>query len=133
MRKPAPFNVLFAWWRSAVKGENPARHDGIPECGFYKVQKVKDGPFQAVRIFVVRELCPQTGELMDDEEYVIKISGIEDEKGPEYFWMFLKPISRSEYNRLLEKQVHDPRYGDANRPVNLSEQPTYPENQRIYR
>lgn len=32
----------YAWWRSAIAGQNPSIHENEPQCGYYR-KRVKEG------------------------------------------------------------------------------------------
>jgi hypothetical protein len=56
IRQPSTAASLYAWWNAAVADPGTPRHDGLPECGFYRLQHVKGAPYVPVRVFVVREI-----------------------------------------------------------------------------
>jgi hypothetical protein len=101
MRKASSYRQLFGWWEDAVAGRKPPRHEGDPQCGFYRTRMVKGGPFVPVRIFVERDIDPDTGELASPEILRMEIAG---ERGgdPLRHWTHLIPIPREEYDRLIE-------------------------------
>lgn len=125
IRQPSPFSRLYAWHTAALAGLRPTVHDGFPECGWFKRKMVKGGPWVPVRILVDREIDPQTMELTRDERLRIEIEGV-DAGDPATHWTYLKPISRQEYDRLMQARVHDPRMADTRSPIDLSTSPTPP-------
>ena len=126
MRKPSSYRQLYGWWLGAIAGRNPPRHDGVPECGFFKKKLVRGGPWVPVRIFVERDIDPETGELTSDERFVWEMEGIRQDTHPGAEMSWLTPISKEEYDRLNDKRLRDPRFFDATKPVDLAEAPTLP-------
>jgi len=103
MRQPSPASRLYAWWRAAVAGQAPAYHDGLPECGWYKTRLVSGGPWCAARIWVERDIDPDTGELADDERYCCEVDGMR--RDPLRAWDGrLIPIPKAEYDALLHRR-----------------------------
>ncbi|ANH49066.1 hypothetical protein [Tritonibacter mobilis] len=126
IRQPSTLSQLYAWHRAAVAGENPPRHDGDPQCGWYKRRLIKGGPWVPVRIYIDREIDPVTGELTCDERLRIEVEGL-DGGDPIEHWTYLTPISRDEFNHLVDYRLRDSRMLDARRRLDLSETPTAPQ------
>jgi hypothetical protein len=126
IRQPSTIAQLYAWHRAAVAGENPPRHDGLPECGWFKRKLIKGGPWVPVRIYVDREIDPDTGELAAPEALRCEVEGL-DGGDPADHWTYLTAISREEYNHLVDYRLRDSRMLDARRRIDLSEQPTAPQ------
>ncbi|MBO9430581.1 hypothetical protein [Sulfitobacter sp. R18_1] len=126
MRQPSTFSELYRWHNAAMAGKNPPVHDGEPQCGYFKRRMIKGGPWVPVRIFVEREIDPETGELASDEVLCIEVEGIRKDD-PADQWTYLKPISRAEFNHLTDYRLRDTRMMDPYRPIDLSEQPTPPQ------
>jgi hypothetical protein len=121
IRQPSPAARLYAWHRAAIAGEAPAIHDGLPECGWYKRRLVKGGPWIPVRIFVQREVDPETGELLGPEVLVADADGkLAD---PTHHWTYLTPITRAEYEALLFRQSTVPGMADSATPLDLTKEP----------
>lgn len=126
MRQPTPLLELLAWHTAALAGKNPPRHESWPEVGWYKRRWVKGGPWVPARIYVTREIDPETGELACDEELRIEIEGI-DAGDPRDHWTYLVPISKREFDHLVDYRLRDPRMLDTRRRIDLSEAPTRPQ------
>ncbi|MGP9790664.1 hypothetical protein [Roseinatronobacter sp. NSM] len=122
---PTPPSVAFAWWKSAIAGEAPPRHDGLPECGYYRTRLVKGGPFVAARIWLHREIDLTTGELSEPEEYRCEIDGMP--RNAATAWTYLEPISRDDYNRLLHRRNLIPEMQASMAKVDLVSIPILPE------
>ena len=75
MRRPTPVAVLHAWHSAALRGLSPA-NDGTPRCGWYKRRLVRGGVFVPARIWMVQDICPETGELLSDEVLRCEVNGI---------------------------------------------------------
>jgi len=98
IRQPTPLAVQYGWWRKSLSGQEPPRHEGYPECGWYKYRAVKNGPFLPVRIWLEQEIDSETGELCADERLRCVCLGAR--RDPEAIWTYLRPISRAAYDEL---------------------------------
>lgn len=126
IRQPSSFRQLHAWHSAALRGEQPEQHDGIPHCGWYKRRLVGKGPWVPVRIYVDREIDPETGELTGPERLRCEVEGI-DAGDPADIWTYLVPISLAEFRHLMDYRLRDSRMMDARRSLDLSERPTPPQ------
>lgn len=126
IRQPSTFRELFGWWMAAVSGQTPPRHEGWPEAGYYKRRFVKGGPWVAAKIYVEREICPDTGELLSDEVLRIEVEGL-DGGDPADHWTYLTPIKKAEFDHLVDYRLRDSRMLDSRQRIDLSEQPTLPQ------
>jgi len=102
IRQPSTKARLYAWHRAAVAGENPPRHEGLPECGWYRTRLVKGGPWVPVRIWCEQEVDPQTGELTAPEVLRCEVDGMR--RDPARAWTFLHPITRAEFEALSARR-----------------------------
>jgi hypothetical protein len=125
MRMPSSYRDLFGWWEDAVAGKNPERHEGEPQCGFYRMRMVRGGPWVPVRIYVDRTIDPETGELTSREIMRMEVAG-EPGGDPARRWSYLTPISRPEYARLIEARKTDPTMRATHAPVDLTSSPVRP-------
>lgn len=125
IRQPTSFSKAFRWHTAAIAGQEVQRHDGDPQCGWYKRKLVKGGPWVPVRIYLVREIDHETGELTCDEEYQIEVEGIPSDD-PEGQWSYLTPISKEEFDQLMDYRLRDGRMFESRRPIDLAEAPTAP-------
>jgi len=126
IRQPSSHADLFAWWNCAISGGSPPTYDGLPECGFYKRRLIRKGPWVPVRIYVDRDIDPMTGELTRDEKLRCDVEGL-DGGNPADHWTYLKPITRNEYEHLVDYRLRDSRMANARSPFDLSDQPTLPQ------
>lgn len=124
IRQPTSFTEAFAWHGAAIKGHHVEIHDGLPQCGFFRMQRVKGGPFVPVRIFIERETCPDTGELTAPERYVAEVEGLRSD--PAAIWTYLTPISRADYLALVERHRSEDAMAATMVPLDLSKKPTLP-------
>lgn len=106
MRQPTRARCAYEWWRSALRGENPPRSDGLPESGWFKTKLVKGGPWVAARIWLERDIDRETGELADDERFACEVDGMR--VGAASVWLHLVPISREEHAELLHRRNQIP-------------------------
>lgn len=100
MREPTPETELLAWWADALAGKRPPLHEDVYHCGFYKRRMVARGPFVPARIFVEREVCPDTGELLSDEVLRCEVNGQRRDITEEWLWISKFPISRDDFDDL---------------------------------
>jgi hypothetical protein len=98
IRQPTPLSISLAWHSAAVGGMDVARSDGMPECGWFKWQAVKSGPWLPVRIWLHQSLDMETGELTEPEAF--KAACLGQPFDAERHWLFLRPIRRDEYDSL---------------------------------
>lgn len=124
MRRPSTRAQLYAWHSAALRGENPPRHEGVPECGWYKRRLVKGGPWVPARIYVKSVIDPATGELLEPEEYVCKVEGLP--RDPVSQWTYLRPISREEYQALERTITGRPEMSESSKPLDLTKEPVGP-------
>lgn len=123
IRTPTPPSVLFRWWREALVNPDLPRHDDMPECGFYKRRMVKGGPWIPARIYVERETDPMTGELTAPERMVCDLNG--EMCDPRPHWTHLRPISREEYDALLQRRYAVPEMLSPRNPIDITARPLW--------
>lgn len=126
IRQPTSFATAYGWHMAAVAGREVDRHDGVPHCGWYKRKLVKGGPWVPVRIYLDRKIDPLTGELTEDEVMRIEVEGIEADDVEDQ-WTYLTPISKAEFDHLMDFRLRDGRMLDSRRPINLAAAPTPPQ------
>lgn len=124
MRQPSSFAQLHAWHRDAIAGFPVDRHDGIPEAGWYRMRRVKGGPWVAVQIVCERDIDDETGELTAPERLVALFDG--ERRRADTVWTYVEPISRDEYRALLDRAGRDERMAATMVPMNLKDNPTRP-------
>lgn len=119
MRRPTPDHVAFDWWRRAIAGERPPVIEGEPQCGYFRTRMVKGGPWCSARIWIERDVDPETGELTGPEEYRAEING--ESRDPCRIWISLRPITEEAYHALMEAHSHDSRFAATHAPVDILE------------
>lgn len=125
MRNPSTASQLYAWHQAAVSGARVQLHDGSPHCGWYKRKLVKGGPWVPVKIICKQTICNVSGELLCDEQLVMEVEGI-DRGDPSDDWTYLTPISKQDYERLMDRRLRDSRMIDSTSKIDLSSAPTLP-------
>lgn len=120
IRRPTPLAALLDWHRRAVAGLNPPIHGDVPECGWYKRRLVKGGPWVPVRIWIERDIDPETGELTNPERLVCDENGTP--RDPMSVWTHLTPISREDYEAMLFRPAI-PFGTDPKQPIDLTRSP----------
>lgn len=122
MRRPSTKDELLAWHTAALNGENPERHDGIPEAGWYRMRRVKNGPWIPVTIFCRRQTDDDTGELTCDEKLIADVDGTETPA--DAIWTHLRPITQEDHDKLVTRRERRPH--DDFKPIDLTATPTAP-------
>ncbi len=124
IRQPSTREALLAWHTAELNGERPPRHDGDPQCGWYKMRMVKHGPWVPAMIWCDRDIDDETGELTRDEVFRGAVNGLK--KDPVKIWTYLRAISREDYDKLVEYRLYNSSMMDERKPIDLSSQPTPP-------
>lgn len=123
IRQPTPLMRLLAWHRAYMRGDRPPQHDADPQCGWYQMRRVKDGPWIPVEIWCDREI-DENGELACDEK--LRADAFGEELDPNEIWTWLTPISRAEFMRLTEFRMQNQHCIANDRPIDLGATPTPP-------
>lgn len=124
MRRPTPDHVAYDWHRRAIRGERPAVIEGEPECGWFRTRMVKGGPWCPARIWIERDIDPETGELTGPEEFRAEVAG--EIRDPCQVWTSLRPITEEVYHALVEARSHDNRFAATHAAVDLLNEPMRP-------
>lgn len=119
IRQPTPAQSLYAWHRDALAGKPVEIHDGLPECGWFKVRMVKDGPFVPASISIKREI-DEIGQLASDETLFCEINGQTRDPAREWIWLSKNPISRREYHALKDLQAQHPEMAATHAPLSIN-------------
>lgn len=130
MRQPTPDAEAYAWWHRALADPRTARHDAEPQPGFYTRRAVKNGPLLPVHVYLRQEIDPETGELMADEEIAAEELGWS--LNPYRSWTFLRPVSREEFDALVERHRSDERMAATHTAYDVAETPTRPTKGMTY-
>ena len=124
MRKPSTFMQSHSWWLDALAGKESPRHDGLPECGYYRMKLVKGGPWVPVQVKLSQDIEFDTGELAAPERY---IAVYEDRNvDAALIWDRLDPISHIEFIRLKTRIGRDERLQARMVKLDLTQAPTRP-------
>lgn len=118
IRQPSTRRALFAWHTAALRGDAPPIHPDEPECGWFKTRLVKGGPWVAVKIWVEQEIDSETGELTAPETVRCEADGMR--RNPNRLWTFLTPISRAEYDALINRREAIPAMAATMAPIDLT-------------
>ncbi|WYK05445.1 hypothetical protein DWF04_005935 [Cereibacter sphaeroides f. sp. denitrificans] len=124
IRQPSSAKQLYAWWNAALSNPDMPRHEGIPEAGFYKTRLCRGGPWVPVRLYVEREIDPETGELLGPERIVAECEG--ERRRAEPLWLHLQPISRAEFDEITERPASIPCMAATRAAVDLTATPMRP-------
>lgn len=124
MRTPSTYQQLFAWYRAALADPRHPRHEGDPQCGFFRTRLVKNGPWVPVKITVEREVDPATGELTADEKLICDVGG--ERRKPESVWTSVRPITRAAYDALVAERARNPAMVATMAAYDLSRSPMRP-------
>jgi hypothetical protein len=76
-----------------------------------------------VRIYIERDICPDTAELLGPERLRCEVDGMD--RDPASQWSHLTPISRRDYDALLHLQGLTPEMFDPRKPIDLTRRPLW--------
>lgn len=124
IRQPSTYRALYAWHRAALAGAAPPIHDGMPECGWYRLRRSRGGAWLPARIWCHQEIDHATGELTADEYLRAEVDGIE--KSPLVIWTYLTPISRADFDRLTDQLLRVPGLLNTGHAFDLTLSPARP-------
>lgn len=85
----------YAWWRSALAGNNPPMHESEPQCGYFKVRDrrgVNASLAPIKRPFVAASIWPEGDELRAE------IAGHPRAIDAVWPWVAKHPISYKDYH-----------------------------------
>lgn len=119
MRQPSTMASLYAWHKAAIQDRALPRHEGDPQCGWFKMRLVKGGPWVPVEIRIKREIDPITGELAGPEEFCCEVEGMR--RDPAKIWTYLTPISRAEFDALAARAATIPAMAATMARVDLTQ------------
>lgn len=105
IRQPTPQMRLLKWHRDTIKGLRPPRHEDVPHCGWYKQRAHKQGPWIPVFIWCDQVIDPETGELTEPEVLKADVWGEDGPVNLARIWTFLRPISRQQYDDLVQYRM----------------------------
>lgn len=128
MRQPSTMMALTRWHRAYMRGEAPPMHDGWPEAGWYKMRRVKGGPWVPVEIWCEQHTDPETGELTEPEQ--LRADAFGEYLDPASIWTWLTPISRAEFRELTEFRLKNQHRLNCTTPINLGASPILPGRDR---
>lgn len=118
MRQPTSMAAQYSWWRGSLDGREMPRHEGCPECGWYKYRAVKNGPFIPCRIWLEQDIDPDTGELAGDERMCCEVLG--GRRDPVQIWTYLRPITRQNYDELCRMHREIDQMAATNAPIDIT-------------
>ena len=128
MRQPTPIAVLQAWHAAALRGLRPV-NDGTPRGGWYKRRFVRGGVFVPARIWMVQDICSDTGELLSDEFMRCEVNGRCADPEDAWTWICANPITEQEFRYLVARidhaVLHEPNapFAAPARPFDLNRSP----------
>lgn len=130
MRNPTPKSTLYEWHTRALAGKNPAIDD-TPHCGWFKRKLVKGGVFVPARIWMVQEVDPVTGELLNDELLQCEVNGAHADPEEAWSWICANPITEAEFNYLTarisyaQRNEPDDAFADPRKAIDLMKTPLH--------
>lgn len=98
-RQPTSNGAAYAWHSAAVAGKKPAI-TSEPQCGWFKRQLRKDGPYVGARIFMEQPMDRETGELIGDEVMRCEVDGKRRVPEEEWLWLAGDPITLEDFLAL---------------------------------
>lgn len=110
MRQPTPEGAEYEWWRRALAGAKQPVYETEPHPGFYKRRLVKNGPWVAVKIELIRPVDDETGELIADEYLRAEQDGKEVDPVAVWLYCCTHPITETDYRYLTGATRWDKAY-----------------------
>lgn len=117
IRQPSSEGRLYSHWRRAVAGYRVEIHEDDPRCGFYRMRRVKGGPWLAVHIYMEQDICPHTGQLENPERLCAIVNG--QPTDPLKIWTYCRAISAEEYDALTGIRASMPDMSETDTRINL--------------
>ncbi len=124
MRRPTSPEAALDWHRRAIAGENPPRHEGDPQCGWYRIRHVKGGPYVPMRIWLRQIIDPDSGDLAEPEKIMADVGG--EPGDPVNLWVYAEPITRETYEALVSAITRDRLMQATHVRVDLARNPIGP-------
>lgn len=111
MRRPTDLASTYDWWRRALAGQSVFFTINEVHAGFFMSRGKRGGPLLPVAVWLQQEVCPETGELMNDEMFV-SVIGLNKPMSAEktrYKWPYWarRPITEEEYWRQIRQLEHE--------------------------
>jgi hypothetical protein len=126
MRTPSSSFALLLWHRAAITGQRPVI-TSEPQCGWFKRRMAKKCCWVPAVIFVHREICGETGELLSDERLLCDLDGSRADVDEQWLHLAKNPIEQSAHAYLTRlrawQRVNAPDEWDPYRPVDLTKTP----------
>lgn len=123
IRTPSTVAQLFAWWRAALQDPSLPRQEGVPQCGYYQLRLINGGPFVAARIWCERDVDLETMELTGPEVLRCEVDGSYTD--PLRHWTYMTPITKAEYDALLQRRLALPEMMNPREPLDLTRRPIW--------
>jgi len=125
-RKPTPDEELYRWHSSMMRGDKQPVWEGHPQCGWFCRGYSYRGVLYPATIFMERDICPETGELVSDERLrcVVarpgdgwpSIAGHDVDPYDEWLELARRPIPKEEYHLLMQQVLFAEKYTGPARP-----------------
>lgn len=107
MRKPTTEDEARAWWRQALEDKEltlAIEYDWEdPKCGFFEGKMSRGGIMMPARIWIENDICPVTGELLDDEVFWCEHGGQLKDPYEQWMWLAQQPITEEYYLYLMAR------------------------------
>lgn len=124
IRRPSTFSDLYAWHRAALRDPDITRHDGFPECGWFKLRMVRGGPWVPARIWCEQVTDPVTGDLIEPERLRAEVDGLD--RDPLAIWTYVTPVSKAEFDAITDRLLRIPGLIDTMTPIDLTREAMRP-------
>lgn len=107
MRQPTSRDKALEWHRAALDAlrlhlDVGATHADHPEAGWFERRLTKGGMFVPARIWIAQAIDPDTGELVDDEEFLCEVAGEPADAWEQWPWLCGRPITEARYRYMMD-------------------------------
>lgn len=124
IRQPTTPETAREWWNRALRDPSTPRVEDEPQVGFYRMRKVKNGPWLPVKIYL-HQVTDENGELTEPETIEVEVNGWPEE--PDRVWTYCKPITEADFDALNERHRIMPAMNEVTRKYDISETPILPQ------
>lgn len=74
-----------------------------PQCGFFEAKMARGGIMAPARLWIEQDICPVTGELLDDEVFWCEHGGKLKDPYEQWLWLAGNPISKERFEYLMAR------------------------------
>lgn len=139
IRRPTSRADAYRWHSNAIRGRlapDDIIYTDVPQAGWYKRSLVRSGPMVPARIWIDSIVDMDSGELLEEEQYLCEVNGERADAIDQWQWLCWNPISEQEFKHLTAlvewttRNMPDEPMANPRKPVDWSKVPTPTFNRR---